>query len=558
MVCCCGFRLTSFEMILRCVPFVNWDEWILVKNGLFSQLLHEKDQAVRRVEVWRIRGNVPHSVDLTAQLVDIRNQDPQYNDTISSNSSSLTHSTLVEHLRLLYSIIIIRAVNGIVEPNQTTYFAQSILTIAERLGLPGWIVELRHDATHKQLPSLSVLRAASDYLLNWYHQNYWQPQEGLLQSLTASCIPIKFLHQSSNSMDSSENTKTNNELWYKTLQKNAVSPSFLMEIFLPFFTSIITKISWEEEFKQISENESIEKKETGKFQQIFQKFIKQQLSIWKAPLHCLLPVKDNWLHACLCRLLHLATQELESHQTMTSFTLEFVYKIKIILFWCKYLIELYYLPPSEYVQRSSERKKKKNKSEVVIAFPEVLVMQRKKFIQTMKIELEIKSNSMFNQLDKSDINLLLELVDSFYASNNINDERLTVNLQKVTSATFLSIEENLDSTNKNDEKDEIMIEDVDDRKEVDDESPTISSLGKRTNQRNQSEQAQKRIKSIETNSSSSSSVPTIDYVEYVKLSSLPGIRRCHDFPVWPLGLRPGRYECDDLSQLEEISIEEDA
>lgn len=124
-------------MILRCVPFVNWDEWILVKNGLFSQLLHEKVQAVRRVEVWRIRGNVPHSVDLTAQLVDIRNQDPQYNDTISSNSSPLSHSTLVEHLRLLYSIIIIRAVNGIVEPNQTTYFAQSILTIAERLGLPG-------------------------------------------------------------------------------------------------------------------------------------------------------------------------------------------------------------------------------------------------------------------------------------------------------------------------------------------------------------------------------------------------------------------------------------
>ncbi len=548
-------------MILRCVPFVNWDEWILVKNGLFSQLLHEKVQAVRRVEVWRIRGNVPHSVDLTAQLVDIRNQDPQYNDTISSNSSPLSHSTLVEHLRLLYSIIIIRAVNGIVEPNQTTYFAQSILTIAERLGLPGWIVELRHDATHKQLPSLSVLRAASDYLLNWYHQNYWQPQEGLLQSLTASCIPIKFLHQNSDSMDSSENTKANNELWYKTLQKNAVSPSFLMEIFLPFFTSIITKISWEEELKQsLGNDQSIEKKETEKFQQVFQKFIKHQLSIWKAPLHCLLPVKDNWLHACLCRLLHLATQELESHKSITSFPLEFIYKIKVILFWCKYLIELYYLPPSEYVQRSSERKKKKNKSEgAVIAFPEVLVTQRKKFIQTMKIELEIKSKLMINQFDKSDLNLLLELVDSFCASNNLNDERLTTNLQKVTSATFLSIEENINSTNTNEEKDEIMIEDEDDQKEVDDESPPISSLGKRTNLSNQSEQAQKRIKSIDSNSSTPTiSVPTIDYVEYVKLSSVPGIRRCHDFPVWPLGLRPGRYECDDLSQLEEIPIEEEA
>jgi ribosomal biogenesis protein LAS1 len=39
--------------------------------------------------------------------------------------------------------------------------------IAEKLGLPGWIVELRHEATHNQLPSLQILKAAANFLINW-------------------------------------------------------------------------------------------------------------------------------------------------------------------------------------------------------------------------------------------------------------------------------------------------------------------------------------------------------------------------------------------------------
>jgi ribosomal biogenesis protein LAS1 len=40
-------------------------------------------------------------------------------------------------------------------------YAQSIAHIAARIGLPLWFVELRHAATHEELPSLSVLREAA-------------------------------------------------------------------------------------------------------------------------------------------------------------------------------------------------------------------------------------------------------------------------------------------------------------------------------------------------------------------------------------------------------------
>ena len=52
-------------------------------------------------------------------------------------------------------------VNALVDAHQTGMYAQSIAHIAARIGLPLWFVELRHAATHEELPSLSVLREAA-------------------------------------------------------------------------------------------------------------------------------------------------------------------------------------------------------------------------------------------------------------------------------------------------------------------------------------------------------------------------------------------------------------
>jgi len=70
-------------------------------------------------------------------------------------------------LQLSYSMVIVRAVNGLVDGNQQGIYANSVLSLAEKIGLPGWIVELRHDSTHNQVPSLSVLRSAAHYLMDW-------------------------------------------------------------------------------------------------------------------------------------------------------------------------------------------------------------------------------------------------------------------------------------------------------------------------------------------------------------------------------------------------------
>lgn len=47
-------------------------------------------------------------------------------------------------------------------------------SIAKNIGLPATFVELRHQATHEQLPSLAKLRSASRKALVWIWDYYWK------------------------------------------------------------------------------------------------------------------------------------------------------------------------------------------------------------------------------------------------------------------------------------------------------------------------------------------------------------------------------------------------
>ncbi|KAI8337152.1 Las1-like-domain-containing protein [Chlamydoabsidia padenii] len=79
-------------------------------------------------------------------------------------------------LRLLYGIALIRFVNLMGDSLQSGYFAKSLYVIAQEIGLPQYFVQLRHAATHEELPSLVVLRQASIQALRWLDNNYWSAQ----------------------------------------------------------------------------------------------------------------------------------------------------------------------------------------------------------------------------------------------------------------------------------------------------------------------------------------------------------------------------------------------
>ncbi|KAI9703178.1 MAG: rRNA-processing protein las1 [Candelina mexicana] len=67
-----------------------------------------------------------------------------------------------------------RFVTGLVDNGQTGRSKVNMFQVATRIGLPKSFVELRHQATHEELPGLLVLRQAADRSLKWLWHYYWR------------------------------------------------------------------------------------------------------------------------------------------------------------------------------------------------------------------------------------------------------------------------------------------------------------------------------------------------------------------------------------------------
>ena len=53
-------------------------------------------------------------------------------------------------------------------------YARSVQSIAEEIGIPDWLVDLRHESTHSSLPSMQILEAGLGVALQWLRMNYWE------------------------------------------------------------------------------------------------------------------------------------------------------------------------------------------------------------------------------------------------------------------------------------------------------------------------------------------------------------------------------------------------
>ncbi|KAJ1447995.1 Las1-like-domain-containing protein [Pelagophyceae sp. CCMP2097] len=156
----------------RCVPWAAWGEWVWVREALFHEDGERQAEGSRRVlGVWRLRGGVPHAAECTAHLVDCLDSRVGVGDGA----------------RLELAMVVIRTVNGLVDAGQASKTAKSVSGLAFALGLPSWLVDIRHQATHNSLPSLELLTAAARELLSYLQVKYWQAQADHLAGDAANC-----------------------------------------------------------------------------------------------------------------------------------------------------------------------------------------------------------------------------------------------------------------------------------------------------------------------------------------------------------------------------------
>ncbi|KAL8159381.1 hypothetical protein V2J09_000918 [Rumex salicifolius] len=154
----------------KLVPWLSWDEWELVRASLFSNSPDSIAFALDRIASWRSRGCLPVTVEVTASIIKIQLKDPVFRPDLNNDVSEDE-----EILAMLYSMAVMRLVNGLIEKTRRRTVV-SIAQAAASINMPRMLIDIRHEASHRELPSLCLLRQASSEALNWLKSYYWDPQ----------------------------------------------------------------------------------------------------------------------------------------------------------------------------------------------------------------------------------------------------------------------------------------------------------------------------------------------------------------------------------------------
>ncbi|XP_072306306.1 ribosomal biogenesis protein LAS1L [Eucyclogobius newberryi] len=146
------------------VAWINKAEWDQVLEYLYSSDTSLQKHAVHRISAWKSRfaGSTPVAVECTADLVRCQ---------VLDRGRKLDGHELV----LLYGTALVRFVNLITERQQGRV-ARPLRRLAGNLNIPEWIVNLRHDFTHRKIPSLKWCRKGCKAVLDWLQQEYWSRQ----------------------------------------------------------------------------------------------------------------------------------------------------------------------------------------------------------------------------------------------------------------------------------------------------------------------------------------------------------------------------------------------
>ncbi|KAJ0985225.1 hypothetical protein J5N97_003581 [Dioscorea zingiberensis] len=154
----------------KLVPWSTWDQWNFVRESIFSSNPESVSAALRRITAWRSRGCLPIAIDVTAVIVETQQKDPFFREGLMDESLRSE-----ELLAMLYCMAIVRLVNGFVEPAHKKT-GRSISELADAIGFPRVLIDIRHESSHRDLPALQLVRLASIKALDWLKSNYWESQ----------------------------------------------------------------------------------------------------------------------------------------------------------------------------------------------------------------------------------------------------------------------------------------------------------------------------------------------------------------------------------------------
>ncbi|KAL8562453.1 hypothetical protein ACOMHN_008597 [Nucella lapillus] len=155
----------------RVVPWVNRSEFVQTYLDLYSQKPERQRRAVETISLWKCRVTHKLSVAIESSAALTR---AYLLYQSAQDAGELRHKDF--ELSSIMTLAMIRFVNHVTEKGQNKAFAQPVHKLAQELGIPEWIVRLRHDGSHGSLPCLDVLTRGVQWALSYLQEVFWSQQ----------------------------------------------------------------------------------------------------------------------------------------------------------------------------------------------------------------------------------------------------------------------------------------------------------------------------------------------------------------------------------------------
>ncbi|KAK5982601.1 hypothetical protein GCK32_003291, partial [Trichostrongylus colubriformis] len=150
-------------------------EWNRVRTLFQSEDVEELKECLAILSMWRSRmGNsIPVALSCSEMLVRLAISELQI-------ANEADQWMKMEELKMQHCIVIIRFINYVNEIGQRQR-QTSIVRAVQQLGIPSWLVEIRHNASHSHVPPIGTLRMGSEFCREWIWNNFWtrQPYEAM-------------------------------------------------------------------------------------------------------------------------------------------------------------------------------------------------------------------------------------------------------------------------------------------------------------------------------------------------------------------------------------------
>lgn len=169
----------------RVTAWINRTEWETVYSELYSSDVKLQQHAVDKLAVWKSRFGSRMSAAVVVS-----------HEIMATILSTETDKN-VDTKRMLMAMALVRFVNLMTDQGQNKLYAQPVHVLASGMDLPEWLVTLRHESTHSNLPSVNMLREGCSVAMSWLKEHYWQAQlegffsEGALDGLEGKEQQVK-------------------------------------------------------------------------------------------------------------------------------------------------------------------------------------------------------------------------------------------------------------------------------------------------------------------------------------------------------------------------------